>query len=88
MKLRPVRRLWPRKVRARLTLIYAGVDSGLQAQRSDALRNLLVISLFGLGVMTVTSGGLDVAVVILRRPAETGSARTGPSTGTCQCAPR
>jgi signal transduction histidine kinase len=37
---------------------YAGAASGSQAQRADALRNLLVISLLGLGVMTVASGGL------------------------------
>jgi signal transduction histidine kinase len=36
----------------------AGAASGSQAQRADALRNLLVISLAGLGVMTVASGGL------------------------------
>jgi signal transduction histidine kinase len=119
----PLRRIWPQKVRTRLTLIYAtlffvagsallaltygllasslpaqppasarlsdkeqanlareckppygkpplsvlamckraysaGAASGSQAQREDALRNLLVISLAGLGVMTVASGGL------------------------------
>jgi signal transduction histidine kinase len=120
----PVRRLWPQKVRARLTLLYAtlffaagsallgltyglvasslpthpssavatvssrelgnllkeckpgpgevpnfdacrqanaylaGSAAGLQAQREHALRNLLVFSLVGLGVMTVASGGL------------------------------
>jgi signal transduction histidine kinase len=37
---------------------YAGASSGSQAQRADALRNLLVISLLGLGVMTLASGGL------------------------------
>jgi signal transduction histidine kinase len=37
---------------------YAGSAAGMQAQRSDALRNLLVVSLVGLGVMTVASGGL------------------------------
>ena len=36
----------------------AGAASGSQAQREDALRNLLVVSLIGLGVMTVASGGL------------------------------
>ena len=36
----------------------AGAASGSQAQRADALRNLLVFSLFGLAVMTVASGGL------------------------------
>jgi len=130
--LRPVRRLWPQKVRARLTLIYAmlffaagsallaltyglvasnlpthppadstissqelsllhqcdaaavtfkgakplpvpkpplwckqadseyyaGSAAGMQVQRSDVLRNLLAVSLAGLGVMTVASGGL------------------------------
>jgi signal transduction histidine kinase len=122
--LRPVRRLWPQKVRTRLTLLYAmlffaagsallgltygllasslptqpsppvatvssrelanlmheckpgpgtlpdfaacrqaaaymaGSAAGLQAQREHALRNLLVFSLVGLGVMTVGSGGL------------------------------
>jgi signal transduction histidine kinase len=122
--LRPVRGLWPQKVRARLTLMYAalffaagsallgltyglvasslptqppsavatlssraldnlmqeckpgpgkspdfdacrqahaymvGSAAGLQAQREHALRNLLVFSLIGLGVMTVASGGL------------------------------
>jgi signal transduction histidine kinase len=40
------------------TLFSAGAASGSQAQRSDALRNLLVISLAGLGLMTVASGGL------------------------------
>jgi signal transduction histidine kinase len=131
--LRPIRRLWPQKVRTRLTLIYAalffvagsalltltygllasslpakplptaavssqelskmteceqargagkgkppvaipapllieckqareaylaGSAEGMQAQRADALRNLLMISLAGLGVMTIASGGL------------------------------
>ena len=37
---------------------YAGSAAGMQTQRSDALRNLLVVSLIGLGVMTVASGGL------------------------------
>ena len=36
----------------------AGAASGSQTQRDDALRNLLVVSLVGLGVMTVASGGL------------------------------
>src|SRR6266702_1515586 len=36
----------------------AGTAAGLQAQRQHALRNLLVVSLVGLGVMTVASGGL------------------------------
>jgi signal transduction histidine kinase len=36
----------------------AGAAAGSQAQRGDALRNLLVFSLVGLGVMTVASGGL------------------------------
>ena len=124
MNVRPLRRLWPQKVRTRLTLIYAalffvagsallgltyalvasslptqpspavatvssrelenllhecksgpgrvpnfdacrqasaymaGSAAGLQAQREHALRNLLVFSLVGLGVMTVASGGL------------------------------
>ena len=35
----------------------AGTAAGLQAQRQHALRNLLVVSLVGLGVMTVASGG-------------------------------
>jgi signal transduction histidine kinase len=39
-------------------LFAAGAASGSQAQRYDALRNLLVISLAGLGLMTVASGGL------------------------------
>jgi signal transduction histidine kinase len=37
---------------------YLGTAASMQAQRADALRNLLVISLAGLGVMTVASGGL------------------------------
>ena len=37
---------------------YAGTAAGMQAQRSDALRNLLAVSLVGLGLMTVASGGL------------------------------
>ncbi len=36
----------------------AGAASGSQAQRGDALRKLLVVSLIGLGVMTAASGGL------------------------------
>jgi signal transduction histidine kinase len=36
----------------------AGAASGSQAQRDDALRNLLVVSLVGLAAMTVVSGGL------------------------------
>ena len=36
----------------------AGAASGSQAQRERALRNLLVFSLVGLGVMTAASGGL------------------------------
>ena len=126
-RLSPVRRLWPRKVRTRLTLIYAvlflvagsallglafgvvanslptkpadfakvsskelkdlafecksetstflgkppplacgqaqdaynaGTAAGLQAQRQRALSKLLSISLYGLAIMTVASGGL------------------------------
>jgi signal transduction histidine kinase len=37
---------------------YLGTAASMQAQRADALRNLLVVSLAGLGVMTVASGGL------------------------------
>jgi signal transduction histidine kinase len=37
---------------------YLGSAAGVQPMRADALRNLLVISLAGLGVMTVASGGL------------------------------
>jgi signal transduction histidine kinase len=37
---------------------YAGTAAGMQAQRADALRNLLVVSLVGLGAVTVASGGL------------------------------
>ena len=37
---------------------YAGTAAGLQAQRQQALSNLLSFSLAGLGVMTVVSGGL------------------------------
>ena len=40
------------------TAYAAGAAAGSQAQRGDALRNLLVFSLVGLGVMTVASGGL------------------------------
>jgi signal transduction histidine kinase len=40
------------------TAYAAGAAAGSQAQRWDALRNLLVFSLVGLGVMTVASGGL------------------------------
>jgi signal transduction histidine kinase len=36
----------------------AGTAAGLQVQRADALRNLLVVSLIGLAVLTVASGGL------------------------------
>jgi signal transduction histidine kinase len=37
---------------------YAGTAAGMQAQRQQALSNLLLFSLAGLGVMTVASGGL------------------------------
>jgi signal transduction histidine kinase len=37
---------------------YLGSAVGMQPMRADALRNLLVVSLAGLGVMTVASGGL------------------------------
>ena len=37
---------------------YAGTAAGMQAQRQQALSNLLRVSLVGLGVMTVASGGL------------------------------
>jgi signal transduction histidine kinase len=37
---------------------YAGTAAGLQAQRRQALSNLLRFSLIGLGIMTVASGGL------------------------------
>jgi signal transduction histidine kinase len=40
------------------TAYAAGAAAGSQAQRGDALRNLLVFSLVGLGLMTVASGGL------------------------------
>jgi signal transduction histidine kinase len=40
------------------TAYAAGAAAGSQAQRGDALRNLLVFSLAGLGLMTVASGGL------------------------------
>jgi signal transduction histidine kinase len=36
----------------------AGSAVGMRVQRADALRNLLVVSLAGLGVMTAASGGL------------------------------
>jgi signal transduction histidine kinase len=37
---------------------YAGTAAGMQAQRQQALGNLLRFSLVGLGIMTVASGGL------------------------------
>ena len=37
---------------------YAGTAAGMQAQRQQSLTNLLRVSLIGLGVMTVASGGL------------------------------
>jgi len=40
------------------TAYAAGAAAGSQAQRGDALRNLLVFSLVGLGLMTAASGGL------------------------------
>jgi signal transduction histidine kinase len=40
------------------TAYAAGAAAGSEAQRGDALRNLLVFSLVGLGLMTAASGGL------------------------------
>jgi signal transduction histidine kinase len=54
----PVPKKQPSACRQAETDYYAGTAAGMQAQRQKALGSLLRFSLIGLGIMTVTSGGL------------------------------
>jgi signal transduction histidine kinase len=48
----------PTECKQAMTAIYAGTAAGMQAQRQQALGNLLRSALIGLGLITVASGGL------------------------------